>query len=152
MAISDPKNSVPQWGVKVRPLTNRASVITTRLQRIPDRCHTKKSLNLIKVASFGETIVLSVHLWCYWYSCFEHLVMSFLGLKTRVVPITYILRHLHAMDSSDPLLVQWLLICWQLVLMRLEHPAGTSKDSDKCDSIKKYWYSDMKVLQWLSMR
>ena len=31
------------------------------------------------------------------------------------------------------------------------HPAGTSKDSDKCDSIKRFWNSQNKKIAWWSM-
>ena len=38
--------------------------------------------------------------------------MSALGFKTRVDPLACRLRHLHATESSDSVLVQYLLTSW----------------------------------------
>ena len=39
--------------------------------------------------------------------------MSALGFKATVDPLTYMLCHLHTMESSDSLIVQHLLTSWQ---------------------------------------
>ena len=47
------------------------------------------------------------------YPCFGPLVMSALGSKARVDPLTCVFHHLHATESSDSPLVQHLLTYWQ---------------------------------------
>ena len=51
--------------------------------------------------------------WDHWITCFGLLVMSALGFKARMDPITCVLRHLHAMESSDSPLVRHHLTSWR---------------------------------------
>ena len=60
-------------------------------------------------------------LWCHWYPYFGLLVMSVLGLKTRVDQLFYVICGLHAMDYSDSPLVQHLLTSWAFLIHVLVH-------------------------------
>ena len=72
----------------------------------------------------GKTCTLSVYFknfWGsfvdHWITCFGLLLMSALGFKARMDPITCVLRHLHAMESSNSPLVRHHLTSWRPAAM-----------------------------------
>ena len=58
-------------------------------------------------------------------------------------------RSRRLLSQTVRILLECILVYYYLLAVKFwwpDHPAGTSKDSDKCDSIKRFWFSVLMVV------